>query len=86
MRKSDFCICENKGADQLLHSRIAEQHLYFYYIGSTILLLAKSEISSLWLSSLVVQPGLCQTWMKTPKTDILATQLNYSIFPDNTPV
>ena len=26
---------------------------------------------------MVVQPGLCQTWSKTLKTDFLTTQLNY---------
>ena len=26
---------------------------------------------------MVVQPGLCQTWLKTLKTDFLTTQLNY---------
>ena len=52
MRKPAFCICENKGADQL-HG--------FHYKGSTIHLLSKSEISKLEPSSVAVQPGLCQT-------------------------
>ena len=53
MRKHAFCLCENKGADQL-HG--------FHYInntkvlGSTITLLPKSHISSLQPSSAVVQP------------------------------
>ena len=69
MRKSAICICETKDADQ------ADQRLYFRYLDSTISLLPKSEISSLQLSSVVVQPGLCQTWSKTPKTGFLATRL-----------
>ena len=35
----DFCLCENKGADQL-------QQLCFCYLDSTIPLLPKSEFSS----------------------------------------
>ena len=47
MRKSDFHICENKGADQLCSNCAADQRLCFRYIDGTILLLPKSEISSL---------------------------------------
>ena len=47
MRKLDFCICENKDADQLRGNREADQRLCFRYIDSTIPLLSKSEISSL---------------------------------------
>ena len=57
MRKPDFCICENKGADQLCGNRTTDQHLCFRYTDSTIPLLFKSEISSLWPSSVAVQPG-----------------------------
>ena len=31
MRKPDFCICENKDADQLRGNREADQHLCFRY-------------------------------------------------------
>ena len=62
MRKPDFCICENKDADQLRGNREADQRLCFCYTDSTIPLLPKSEISSFWPSSVVVQPGLCRTW------------------------
>ena len=51
MRKPAFCICENKDADQLRGNREADQRLYFHYTDSTIPLLPKSEISSLWPSS-----------------------------------
>ena len=36
MRKPDFCICENKDADQLHSNREADQRLCFRYIDSTI--------------------------------------------------
>ena len=47
MRKPAFCICENKDADQLRGNQEADQRLCFCYMDSTILLLPKSEISSL---------------------------------------
>ena len=47
MRKPDFCICENKDADQLHGNREADLRLCFHYIYSTIPLLSKSKISSL---------------------------------------
>ena len=37
--KPAFCICKNKGADQLHGNRAAEQRLCFRYIKSTIPLL-----------------------------------------------
>ena len=46
MGKPTFCICENKDPDQLRGNREADQCLCFRYIGSTIPLLSKSEISS----------------------------------------
>ena len=71
MRKPAFCICENKDADQLRGNREADQRLCFRYTDSTIPLLPKSEISSFYLSSVAVQPGLCRTWSETPKTGFL---------------
>ena len=79
MRKPDFCICENKDADQLCGNREADQRLCFRYTDSSILLLHKSEISSLWSSSVAVQVGLCRTWSETPKTGFLRTRLIYLI-------
>ena len=70
MRKPTFCICGIKDADQLLGEK-----LYFHYKDSTIPLLPKYEISSLWPSSVAVQPGLCRTWSETPKTDFLTMML-----------
>ena len=77
MRKPDFCICENKDADQLRGYREADQRLCFRYIDSTTPLLSKSEISSLKPSSIIVQPGLCRTRSETPKTSFLITRLKF---------
>ena len=77
MRKPAFCICENKDADQLRGNRKADQRLSFRYTDSTIPLLPKSKISSPWPSSVVVQPGLSQTWSETPKTGFLTTRLTF---------
>ena len=65
MRKPTFCICENKEADQLRGNREADQRPCFRYLDSMIPLLSKSEISSLWPSSVAVQPGLCRTRSET---------------------
>ena len=75
IRKPAFSICENKDADQLRGNREADQRLCFRYTDSTIPLLPKSKISSLYPSSVVVQPGLCGTWSETPKTGFLRTRL-----------
>ena len=61
MRKPMFCLCENKDADQLCSNREADQR----YIDSTDPLLSKCEISSLFPSSVAVQPGLCRTRSET---------------------
>ena len=47
LRKPDFCLCENKDADQLRGNREADQRLCFRYFDSTIPLLPKYKISSL---------------------------------------
>ena len=75
MRKPAFCICENKDADQLRGNRGADQRLCFRYTDSTISLLPKYVISSFHPSSVAVQPGLCGTWLETPKTGFLITRL-----------
>ena len=67
MRKPAFCICENKAADQLCSNRTADQRLCFRYTDSTTPLLPKSKISSLLLSSVAAQPGLCQTSFLTTR-------------------
>ena len=75
MRKPAFCICENNDADQLRGNHEADQHLCFRYTNSTIPLLPKSDISSLWPSSVAAQPGSCQTRSETLKTGFLRTRL-----------
>ena len=47
MRKPVFCICENKGTNQLNGNYEVDQHLCFRYVYNTTLLLLKSEISIL---------------------------------------
>ena len=46
MTKLDFCISENKDADQLCSYCTADQHLCFRFTDSAILLLLTGEISS----------------------------------------
>ena len=75
MRKPAFCICGNKDADQLRVNRETDQRLCFRYTDSTTPLLPKYEISGLQPSSVVVQSGLCRTWLETPKTGFLTTRL-----------
>ena len=80
VRKPDFSMCENKDSDQLrgnreADDREADKRLCFRYIDSTIPLLPKSEISSLYPYSVIAQPGLCGTWSETPKTGFLTTRL-----------
>ena len=77
MRKPDFCLYENKGADQLRGNREADQRLCFRYSDSTIPLLLKSEILSFLLFSVLVQASMCRTWSETPKTGFLASRLIY---------
>ena len=40
IRKPAFCICEDKGADQLRCNRVADQCLCFRFIDSIIPLLS----------------------------------------------
>ena len=75
MRKPDFCICENKDANQLRGNREADQRLCFRYTDSTISLLPKYAITSVLACSVTVQPGLCGTWAETAKTGYLTTRL-----------
>ena len=65
MGKPTICIGENKDADQLRGNREADQRLCFRYSDSTIPLLLKSEISSFWLFSMLVQASLCRTCSET---------------------
>ena len=76
MTKRDYCLCENKGADQLCSNCEADQRLCFHYTDSTIPLLVRFEISSFWSSSETVQVGSCQTWSETPMTGFLMSRLS----------
>ena len=71
MRKLDFCLCENKAADQLRSNCEADQR----YTESTIPLLLKSEFSSFCSSSVSAQASLCQAWSEKTKTGFLASRL-----------
>ena len=80
MRKLDFCLGENNGADHLRSDWEADQHLCFRYCDGTIPLLLKSKISSFLPSSEPAQAGLCVTWSETWKTSILASWLIIECF------
>ena len=61
MGKPDFCICENKDADQLRGNREADQRLCFCYMDSAIPLLSKplaifSDCSARFVPDLVGNP------------------------------
>ena len=75
MRKPDFCICENKGADQLCGNCTTDQCLCFSYTDCTspYFLSLKFQASSylLWVYSLVC----FEAWSETPKTGFLTTRL-----------
>ena len=74
MRIPAFYICENKDADQLRGNREADQRLCFRYTDSTIPLLPKSENLSFLASTVLLQPGFCQSWSEAPKTSFLITR------------
>ena len=83
MGKLTICIGENKDADQLRGNREADQRLCFRYSDSTIPLLLKSEISSFYLFSVLVQAGLCRTCSETTLLDFPRGGSNYvmNVFP-----
>ena len=63
MRKWDYCLCKNKGADQLRSQPVTAKLISAFVFATWILL--KSEISSFLPASVTVQVGLCQTWLET---------------------
>ena len=77
MRQLDFCLCENKGADQLRSNCEADQRFCFRCSDSTIPLLLKYNISSLYPSSVTVQPGKCWTRSETQIVGFLKHRLIY---------
>ena len=78
MKKPVFCICENKGTDQLRGNHAADQRLCFPYIDIVQFVYRqrpkfKASSHLLWLYSLVgVRPG-----PNTPTTGFLMTRLNF---------
>ena len=78
MGKLDFCLYENKDADQLHSNCEADQRLCFRLMDITIPLLLKSEISSFKPYFVTVQADLCQTWSETLKTSFPALGLIYT--------
>ena len=67
--KNCFCICKNKSTDLLRGGRPADQHLYFRYIDSTILLLPKSKISKSPAIFSGCTARFVLPWPKVTKTD-----------------
>ena len=55
MRKPDFRLCENKGADQPCSNFTADQRFGFRFTNSTSPRLLISKILSFWPSSKTVQ-------------------------------
>ena len=85
VRKPDFCLCENKGADQLRGNCEADPQISFAVIAKLIsaFVFATRIVQFLYFlnpkfpaSSHLVQLGLFQTWSETPKTGFLALWLN----------
>ena len=72
MGKTGFLHLRKQRRNQV---RANDQRLCFCYTDSTTLLPPKSEISSLEMSPVAVQPGLCGTWSETPKTGFLTPRL-----------
>ena len=64
VRKPVFCICQNKGADQMRGNRGADQCLCFLY-----------KVQSLYFLNPNFQACLCWTWTETPKTGFVVTRL-----------
>ena len=65
MRNPDFCLCENKGADQPCDYCIADQRLCFRYMDRTIPPLFIPKISRFLLSSVGVVIDLYGTCRKS---------------------
>ena len=75
MRKPAFCICQNKDPDQL---KLISAFVFATWIVQSLFYLnTKFQASShlQWLYSMAVQPSLCGTRSKTPKTGFLTTSL-----------
>ena len=82
MRKSDFCICENKGADQLRGNREADQRLCFRYTDSKYLynLNPKFQASSHLL--LLYRP-VCVGPGRKPRRPVFSERGSTLVFTNN---
>ena len=60
-----FAYTKTKTQNDQLHSN-PDQRPCYCHTNSTFPLLPKSEISDLYPSSVIAQPGLCGTWSETP--------------------
>ena len=70
MRKPAFCICENKGADQLRLKpcKLISAFVFtVHYIDSTISLLSDPKLQAS-THFMIVQLDLFRTWSEIPKT------------------
>ena len=70
----------NKDADQPAHPRSLISTFVVRCLDSIMPLVSISEISSLKLTSVAAQVGLCLTWSQTPKTAFLMTWLISLLF------
>ena len=69
MRKHALGTCENKDVDQLNGNLLISA---FTHVD-----IPKSEISSLYPSCVVAQPGLCRTWSETTNNGFVVMLLNF---------
>ena len=66
-RKTDICLCENKGADQLRSNCEADQRFCFHYGDSTFPLLIYPKLQASSFFSGTVQASLSWTRSELPK-------------------
>ena len=78
MTKPDFAICKQQKHRSACASSLISAFVV-HCLDSIIPLVSISEISSLYLVSLVAQAGLNLPCSKTPKTDFLVMRLNKTI-------
>ena len=77
MRKPDFCICENKDADQLLGNREADQRLCFSYIVQSLCFLHRKFQAFnhlVWLYNPV-----CKGAGQKPRRPVFSQQGSYDL-------
>ena len=75
MRKNVLALCEQRRCRSACASAQSDQRLCFHCLDSVILLVSISEISSLYLTAVAAQAGLCLLCSQTPKTGFLMTRL-----------